>query len=95
MSKVNFGFAGGGADFATKNQPQNKDNAFGGGSGAAVTITPISFLVVKGDSVRILPVAEPASTSVDRIIEMIPDIVEKISKVLKEKKAGSAEDTEI
>ncbi len=95
VSKVNFGFAGGGADFATKNQPQNKDNAFGGGSGAAVTITPISFLVVKGDSVRILPVAEPASTSVDRIIEMIPDIVEKISKALKEKKAGSAEDTEI
>ena len=86
VSKVSFGFAGGGADFATKNQPQNKDNAFGGGSGAAVTITPISFLIVKQDSVRILPVAEPASTSVDRIIELVPEVVDKISSMIKEKK---------
>ena len=97
VSKVSFGFAGGGADFATKNQPQNKDNAFGGGSGAAVTITPISFLIVKQDSVRILPVAEPASTSVDRIIELVPEVVDKISSMIKEKKdAKDADpDTEI
>ena len=97
VSKVSFGFAGGGADFATKNQPQNKDNAFGGGSGAAVTITPISFLIVKQDSVRILPVAEPASTSVDRIIELVPEVVDKISSMIKEKKDAKdvAPDTEI
>ena len=97
VSKVSFGFAGGGADFATKNQPQNKDNAFGGGSGAAVTITPISFLIVKQDSVRILPVAEPASTSVDRIIELVPEVVDKISSMIKEKKDAKdvAPDSEI
>ena len=40
VSKVKIGFAGGGSDFAPKGYPVNKNNAFGGGSGAGVTITP-------------------------------------------------------
>lgn len=94
VSKVSFGFAGGGSDFATKNQPQTKENAFGGGTGAAVTITPISFLVIKGESVRILPVAEPASNTLDRIIELVPDLVDKVSAAIREKKTA-AETSEI
>ena len=54
VSKVKYGFAGGGTDFATKGYPANKDNAFGGGTGASVSITPVAFLVVKGESVRLL-----------------------------------------
>lgn len=91
VSKVSFGFAGGGSEFATKNQPQTKDNAFGGGSGAGVTITPISFLIVKEDSVRILPVAEPASTSLDRLIELLPEAVDKLSQAIKQKKGETSE----
>ena len=30
-----------------------------------------------GENVRMLPVAEPASTSVDRLIELLPDLLEK------------------
>ncbi len=54
-------------------------------------------MIVKQDSVRILPVAEPASTSVDRIIELVPEVVDKISSMIKEKKdAKDADpDTEI
>lgn len=77
IAKVAIGYGSGGSDFATKNYPANRDNAFGGGAGAGVSITPIAFLIQRGDNVRLLPVAEPASTSVDRIIEMIPDLLDR------------------
>lgn len=90
VSKVSFGFASGGSDFATKNQPAGKDNAFGGGSGAGVNIVPIGFLVVRGDSVKMLPIAVPASSTADRVIEMVPDIVEKISEMVPTKNKKEA-----
>lgn len=91
VTKVSIGYGGGGSDYATRNYPANRDNAFGGGLGAGVTITPIAFLIVRGDNVRLLPVAEPASTSVDRLIEMIPDLIDKAESFLDEKKAAKAE----
>ena len=95
-SKVSCGFASGGSDFATKNQPAGKDNAFGGGSGAGVNIIPIGFLIVRGDNVRMLPIAMPASSTADRVLEMVPDIVEKISEMVpkKDKKDKSEEGEE-
>ena len=68
VSKVSFGFASGGSDFATKNQKPDADNSFGGGSGAGVNINPIAFLVVRGDTVKLLPVAPPPDGAVDRVI---------------------------
>lgn len=88
VSKVSFGFGGGGSDFNGKNQPQNTPNPFGGGVGAGVTITPISFLIVKGESVRMLPVSEPATNSLDRVLEMIPDLIDRITALLKKDKTA-------
>ena len=48
VTKVSIGYGAGGSDFATKNYPANRDNAFGGGAGAGVNITPVAFLVVRG-----------------------------------------------
>ncbi len=86
VSKVKFGFAGGGSDFATKNYPANRDNAFGGGTGAGVTITPVAFLIIKGESVRLLPVTEPASSSLERLVEMLPELIDQISSLTGKKK---------
>jgi len=85
VSKVKYGFAGGGSDFATKSYPANKDNAFGGGTGASVSITPVAFLIVKGDNVRLMPVAEPASNSLERLIEMLPELIDQVSGLVKKK----------
>ena len=82
VSKVSVGFGGGGSDFATK----NGDNPFGGGVGAGVKVTPIAFLIVKEGSVRMLPVATPANTTADRIVEMVPDTLDKIASFLESKK---------
>ncbi|MDD3165663.1 MAG: GerW family sporulation protein [Oscillospiraceae bacterium] len=78
VSKVSIGFGGGASDLPGKTPA----SAYGGGAGAGVTLTPVAFLIVKDGGVRVLPVAEPATTSVDRLIELIPDLMEKISAFL-------------
>lgn len=76
VSKISIGLGGGGSDFVSKKPV--KENPFGGGIGAGIKAVPIAFLVVKEGSVRMLPVAEPANTTADRIVEMIPDTLDKI-----------------
>ena len=78
VSKVSVGFGGGGSDFTSKN-PTKQDNPFGGGVGGGVKVTPICFLIVKDGNVRMMPVATPANTTADRIVEMVPDTLDKIS----------------
>ena len=75
VSKVSVGFGGGGTDFANK----NGNDPFGGGVGGGVKVTPICFLIVKDGNVRMMPVATPANTTADRIVEMVPDTLDKIS----------------
>jgi len=82
ITKVHIGMGGGGTDFATKSALSAKKDPFGGGLGAGVSIDPVAFLVLKGDSVRMLPVAEPASTTVDRIVEQAPDLIDKLADFL-------------
>ena len=93
VTKVSIGYGGGGSDFATKNYPAGRDNAFGGGAGAGVTITPVAFLVIRGENVRMLPIAEPASTSVDRLIELLPDILDKADDFFASRKAAKQQET--
>ena len=87
VSKVSVGFGGGGADSA---KAVNKD-AFGGGAGGGVKVTPICFLIVKDGAVRMMPVAAPANTTADRIVEQVPDVLDKIASFIDsrtEKKEG-------
>lgn len=78
VSKVSVGFGGGGSDFVSKNV-NHQENPFGGGVGAGVKVTPIAFLIVKEGNVRMLPVAAPANTTADRLVEMVPDTLDKIA----------------
>ena len=77
VSKVSIGLGGGGTDFVSKNV-NHKENPFGGGVGGGVKVKPVAFLIVKDGSVRMLPVAAPANTTADRIVEMVPDTLDKI-----------------
>lgn len=86
VSKLSFGFASGGSDYVSKNHKPGEANTFGGGSGAGVKISPVAFLIVKGDSVRVLPVDPPAATTIDRIIETAPELVDKVTTFLEKKK---------
>ena len=81
VSKVSVGFGGGGSDSVSKH-PNQQENPFGGGAGAGVKVVPIAFLIVKDGSVRMLPVAAPASTTADRIVDLVPDVLDKVSAFL-------------
>ena len=86
VSKLSFGFASGGSDFTTKNQKPEADNSFGGGSGAGVNISPVAFLIVKGDSVKLLPVNLPAGSTVDRMVELVPEMFDKVTGFIEKNK---------
>ena len=81
ISKVSIGFGGGGSDFVSKNL-NKQENPFGGGAGGGVKISPVAFLIIKNGSVRMLPVAAPANTTADRVVEMVPDVLDKISNFI-------------
>ena len=83
VSKVSVGFGGGGSDFVNKN---NGENPFGGGVGGGVKVSPVCFLIVKDGNVRMMPVPEPASSTADRIVEMVPDTLDKLTAYLDAKK---------
>lgn len=77
VSRVTYGFAGGGSDVPVKENP-----GFGGGSGAAMKIDPIGFLVVKEGNVRMVNIAPPAVSTVDRVIEKLPEIVDTVEELV-------------
>lgn len=84
ISKVSFGYVTAGGDLAhpdKKNQPINvqAEFPFAGGSGAGVSVQPVGFLVVSGDSVRMLPAQ--SLTVADRMVELIPGVVEDVKNL--------------
>ncbi|MBQ3408863.1 MAG: GerW family sporulation protein [Clostridia bacterium] len=93
ISKVGFGFAAGGSEFndETVNSYNKKEKEehikyrlpFGGGSGAGVNISPVAFLIVQNDNVKLLEASH--SSVLDKIVEYIPDAVEKINGIIKRK----------
>ena len=93
ISKVSFGFAAGGSEFnyETVNEYKKKDKEeeakyrlpFGGGSGAGVSISPIAFIVMMQDSVKVLPVEH--SSAIDKLIDYVPDLMQRVNNVIDKK----------
>ena len=90
ISKVSVGFGGGGSDFVSRNL-NKQENPFGGGAGGGVKVTPIAFLIIKDGNVRMLPVAAPANTTADRLVEQVPDVLDKISAFIDSRTNRSGE----
>lgn len=89
ISKVSFGFAAGGSEFSeeTIDEYTKKDKdeeeikyklPFGGGAGAGVSINPVAFIIVQEKNVKLLPVNH--SSTIDRLLDYVPDLFEKIGK---------------
>ena len=80
ISRVSLGFGCGGGDYG-----QVQPRSFGGGSGAGVNIAPVAFLVIKDGITRVLPVAVPPVSTVDRVVEMVPDVLDRVEKFFDKK----------
>lgn len=88
VSKVSYGFAGGGSDLPSKTDKE----LFGGGTGAGISITPIGFLVVNKGEVQLMQINQDKSPSA-AIVNMVPDVINKVTAMFKKDK-DSAENGE-
>ena len=52
---------------------------------AGVNIAPVAFLVIKDGITRVLPVAVPPVSTVDRVVEMVPDVLDRVEKFFDKK----------
>ncbi len=85
ISKVSFGFASGGTEFEnTREVEKASRHPFGGGSGAGISIRPVGFLVVRGDSIRMLPVDQ--HSTYDKIVDTIPQLMDMFKDMFKKDK---------
>lgn len=87
VSKASFGLAAGGSDFGADTEKQ----LFGGGGGAGVTVTPVAFIAVSGDNVKMLPIYNDMGT-VDKAINMAPELLDKIKGLFNKKKVTEIPD---
>jgi len=100
ISRVSFGFVAGGGEYKEEAKQKRTDRLsvenmgqeqnpfpFAGGTGAGVSVNPIAFLVVGEDRVKLLPVN--FHTTVDRMVELIPQVVEEIKGIMGKNKDKS------
>jgi uncharacterized spore protein YtfJ len=86
MVKISVGFGAGGGEGTDENK---KAGGYGGGGGGGVMVEPAAFLVIDGDKVSLLPAK---SQKFEKVVEAVPDILEKIQKMVAgKKKSGDKE----
>jgi sporulation protein YtfJ len=85
VSKVSYGFTSGGTDLPSKSNSE----LFGGGGGGGITITPVAFIVIENGKCRMMQINNYTS-SADRAIAMIPELVDKVTELLKSDKENKA-----
>lgn len=97
VSKVGFGFAAGGSEFMTSKgndgEGESSDKSklpFGGGSGGGVSITPIAFLIVNAQGVKMVHLDE-STHLYERILDLAPQAVDKIQEMFANKEKNKTE----
>lgn len=76
VSRVSFGFAVGGAS-------GKKNITFSGANGGGVKVEPMGFFVIKDGTCRMISITTPAATTMERVVEMVPDILDRIEGMSK------------
>lgn len=95
VSKVGFGFAAGGSEF-NSNQSQGDSEAtlpFGGGSGGGVSITPVAFLIISEQEIKMIRLDQNPHVY-DKMIEAAPQVAEKIQQMVKDSLGNNSKKNE-
>lgn len=94
VSRVTFGFGSGGTDFQSRHSKETTPLSFGGGGAAGVTVTPVCFLVISPtEGTYVLGINAQAVNTADRLVEMIPGAVGKVSSFLAKRMGEDPEET--
>lgn len=88
VSKVSYGFTSGGTDLPSK---QNNE-LFGGAGGGGISITPVAFIVIQDGKCRMMQINNYTS-SADRAVAMIPELVDKLTELISAKSDDKKEES--
>ncbi len=80
VSRVSLGFGSGGGTYGQTSE------RVGGGGGAGVMIDPVAFLVIKDAPPRLAPPPSPPPATVDRGLEMAPQLIDRVEGFVNKKK---------
>jgi len=69
------------------------EGAARGGAGAGITLTPVAVLAIHEGEVKLLQV-DPFNSTADRVVGMVPDVVDKISGLFSKKDKKKKEQPE-
>ena len=80
ITKVTVGFIAGGGEYTQNIPPKNaeKEYPFAGGSSAGFNVSPIGFLIGKGDKIKLITV-DNKNTFEDAMV-LFKDVVKNIKK---------------
>lgn len=87
ISKISIGFGGGGVEFGSARKDGTQP--YGGGNATGVKIDPIGFLVIKDGVIRMVNVTPPASNTVDRIIDLVPQVIDRVDAFISKQNNSS------
>ncbi len=82
ISKVSCGFTSGGVDFDSKTNPRRDTPHFGGGNGAGLSVTPLTFLVISEGEVKLMNINGTNVSSESAIVNTISDLVDKSPAII-------------
>ena len=78
VSRMSFGIGTGGTT-------GSKGISFPGGNGAGVKVEPVGFFVIKDGTCRMISVNSSPLSTMDRVVEMMPDVLDRIDNIVNKK----------
>ena len=63
----------------------SKGISFTGGNGAGVKVEPVGFFVIKDGTCRMISVSSNPLSTMDRVVEMMPDVLDRIDNIVNKK----------
>lgn len=89
ISKVSFGFVTGGGEYG-KGRYENGSTPFAAGTASGISISPVSFLVVDENHIKLL--STNSSSVVDKIIDSVPELASELKSIFDTKKSENNTD---
>ena len=93
ISRLSVGVGSGGTEFGSKHKKPEDNSCFGGGAGAGINLIPVGFLVVKDGVVGMLTTHPPPMTTLDRVIDLVPQLLDRAEAFIDKKNAPAPTET--
>jgi len=84
LISVGFGFGAGGGE--GRGEAKQKGEGAGGGTGGGAWVRPIAVIIIDKEGVRLEPIRRGITTTMEKLGETIPHMIEKYMEMREERK---------